>query len=53
MLHHAESEPEELTEQEPTETTNPELAQGKPWCIPPKSLNFTLNHYYMLSLIVH
>jgi hypothetical protein len=27
--------------------------QDKPWCIPPQSLTFILNHYFMVSLIVH
>jgi hypothetical protein len=53
MLDHAELESEELTEPTPVEETNPELNQGKPRCIPPPSLTFTLKQYSMLSLIVH
>jgi hypothetical protein len=53
LLDHVEPEPKELTEQVPAEETNPELAKGKPRCIPLKSLTFTLNQYFMLSLIVH
>jgi hypothetical protein len=41
MLDHAEPEPEELAT---AEETNPELAEGKPQCIPPIFLGFSFNH---------
>jgi hypothetical protein len=40
-------------EQSQAEETNPELAQVKPWCIPPQSLTCILNHHFMINLIVH
>jgi hypothetical protein len=53
-LDHTESESEGLTKQAPVEEANPELAQGKQWCIPSKSLIFILIQYFIiLSLIIH
>jgi hypothetical protein len=43
MLDPVEPESEEPTELAPVEETNPELNQGKPWCISPKFLDFYFN----------
>jgi hypothetical protein len=41
----AHEEPEVEAQVDPTEETNPEPEQGKPRCITPPSLTFTLNCY--------
>jgi hypothetical protein len=48
-----ESESKVQAEQAQAEETNPEIAQGKPQCIPPIIFYFSFNHYFMLTLIVH
>jgi hypothetical protein len=50
MLDYTEPEPEELIEQAPVKATNTELAQGKPWCIPPIILIFSFNHYLYVKI---
>jgi hypothetical protein len=54
-LDHVPDEPESKVqaEQAQVEETNPEIAQGKPQCIPPIIFYFSFNHYFMLTLIVH
>jgi hypothetical protein len=48
---YAEPETEELTEQAPAEaSTNLDLAQGKPRCIPLMILDFSLNHYLCVKI---
>jgi hypothetical protein len=42
---HEETELEDQAEQALAKTTNPELAQDKPLCIPPIILGFPFNHY--------
>jgi hypothetical protein len=48
---HAEPEPEEPTElAQAKETTNTELAKGKPRCIPPIIFNLSFNHYFCVKI---
>jgi hypothetical protein len=49
-LVHVHAEPESEVQ---VEETNTELDQGKPWCIPPIILDFSLIAIFTLRLIVH
>jgi hypothetical protein len=51
---HEEPEWEDPVEQAQAEDpTNTKLSQGKLRYISPQSLTFVLNHYFIISLIVH
>jgi hypothetical protein len=53
-LDHVEPELEEPTELAPAEEAdNTEPTEGKSRCIPPIILDFCLNHYFKLCMLVH
>jgi hypothetical protein len=52
MLDLAEPVAEELTEPAPAEeSTNTELTEGKPWCIPPIFLDFCFKLVFCVTII--
>jgi hypothetical protein len=51
---HAEEEQESLEEPaQVEEAANIELTEGKHRCISPIIFDFSFNHYFMLSMLVH
>jgi hypothetical protein len=53
VIDHKEQGHEEPPEPDPVEGANTEQEQGKPWCIPQKSLSFIFKLYLLYYMLVH